>query len=75
LTANLVDGSSITKKVLVNRGGPDNPLSDQELALKFSSNALRTISQAQAAKISEVVFGFPTNLTSLADLTQLLTDI
>jgi 2-methylcitrate dehydratase PrpD len=75
LTANLVDGSSITKKVLVNRGGPDNPLSDQELALKFSSTALRTISQAQAAKISEVIFGFPTNLTSLADLTQLLTDI
>jgi len=35
LTAHLKDGTSMTEKVLVNRGGPKNPLTDAELALKF----------------------------------------
>ena len=72
LTAYLKDGSSVTEQVLVNRGGPQDPLSDAELALKFESNARLAISSAQAAKIAQSIFGFATNSSSLDQLAQLL---
>lgn len=72
LTAYLKDGSSVTEQVLVNRGGPQDPLSDAELALKFESNARLAISSAQAAKIAQIIFGFATNSSSLDQLAQLL---
>ncbi len=72
LTAYLKDGSSITERVLVNRGGPQDPLSDAELALKFESNARLAISSEQAAKIAQSIFGFATNSSSLDQLAQLL---
>ena len=72
LTAHLKDGSSITERVLVNRGGPQDPLSDAELALKFESNARLAISSEQAAKIAQSIFGFATNSSSLDQLAQLL---
>jgi len=72
LTAYLKDGSSVTEQVLVNRGGPQDPLTDAELALKFESNARLAISSEQAAKIAQSIFGFATNSSSLDQLVQLL---
>lgn len=37
------DGHERVEEVLVNRGGPDDPLSDDELARKFSDNAVRVV--------------------------------
>jgi 2-methylcitrate dehydratase PrpD len=72
LTAKLVDGTTVTEKVLVNRGGPDNPLTDNELALKFELNANSALSAGTAKQVSATVFGFADDSTSLADLTELL---
>ena len=39
LTAELGDGSTVTERVMVNRGGPENPLDAAELTAKFNANA------------------------------------
>jgi 2-methylcitrate dehydratase PrpD len=39
LTVRLKDGSTLTERVRHNRGGPERPLSDEELATKFRLNA------------------------------------
>jgi 2-methylcitrate dehydratase PrpD len=72
LTAHLKDGSSMTEKVLVNRGGPQNPLTDDELALKFESNVRESLNQEKAREVAHTIFDFATNKTSLADLAVLL---
>ena len=72
LTAHLKDGTSITEKVLVNRGGPQNPLSDAELALKFESNVRSILTPAKAQKLSETIFGLATDEYSLNDLSNLI---
>src|SRR5699024_9632988 len=38
LTARLHDGTEVVEEVMVNRGGPDNPLTFEEIAQKFSDN-------------------------------------
>jgi 2-methylcitrate dehydratase PrpD len=43
LTARLNDGSEVVEEVLTTRGGPDRPLSFEELATKFRENAGRTL--------------------------------
>lgn len=43
LTARLNDGSELVEEVLTTRGGPDRPLSFEELATKFRDNAARTL--------------------------------
>ena len=68
LTATLKDGSVLTEKVLVNRGGPQNPLSNEELALKFESNVKELFTQDQARNVAEIIFGFATNRSTIADL-------
>ncbi|WP_181763625.1 MmgE/PrpD family protein [Streptomyces albidus (ex Kaewkla and Franco 2022)] len=40
LTAELDDGSTVTERVMVNRGSPENPLHAGELTAKFTANAL-----------------------------------
>jgi 2-methylcitrate dehydratase PrpD len=72
LTAHLQDGTSMTEKVLVNRGGPQNPLTDDELALKFESNVRASLNQDKAREVAHTIFDFATNKTSLADLASLL---
>lgn len=42
LTVRTRDGSRLTERVMVNRGGPDNPLTEEELTLKFTENACRS---------------------------------
>lgn len=45
LTTTLTDGRVITERVHTNRGGPDRPLSFDELTKKFRDNAKRTLSE------------------------------
>ncbi|MFI6866040.1 MmgE/PrpD family protein [Nocardia sp. NPDC050406] len=71
LTAELRDGSTLTERVDVNRGGPGNPLSAEELAAKFRLNTADILSPATADDISETVYGLA-DLTDLDPLLRLL---
>jgi 2-methylcitrate dehydratase PrpD len=53
LTIRTRTGSLLTEKVLTNRGGPDRPLSDEELAIKFTDNALRALAPDSVAEIED----------------------
>jgi 2-methylcitrate dehydratase PrpD len=68
LTARLRDGSERTERVMSNRGGPDRPLSDDELARKFSDNAARRLSGATLEQVRDAVL----SLDSDTDLSALL---
>jgi len=72
LTATLDDGSMITEKVLANRGGPDNPLSFDELALKFELNSRETISPEQAVLVTKTIRQLVTDDSSPRTLGSLL---
>jgi 2-methylcitrate dehydratase PrpD len=56
LTARLTDGSERVERVLVNRGGPDHPLSHDELTTKFVLNSERAISAERAERIAELAW-------------------
>ncbi|MFT5223856.1 MAG: 2-methylcitrate dehydratase PrpD [Glaciecola sp.] len=49
------DGSTLSRDVLTNRGGPDNPLTDDELATKFIENATVQVSPERALSMAEDV--------------------
>jgi 2-methylcitrate dehydratase PrpD len=51
LRARMIDGSVRTAEVMVNRGGPQNPLTAMELARKFHQNAERVLSAEQATRV------------------------
>ncbi len=51
------DGSQLEERVLVNRGGPDDPLSDQDLELKFTENAARVLAPDGIAAVAAAVRG------------------
>jgi 2-methylcitrate dehydratase PrpD len=61
------DGRQLVAEVLVNRGGPDDPLSDDELARKFRDNAARALDDAHADRVVDAAL----RLDHLADLTPL----
>jgi 2-methylcitrate dehydratase PrpD len=46
-------GQVLEEKVLANRGGPGNPLSQDELKLKFTDNATRAMSPEQASELAD----------------------
>jgi 2-methylcitrate dehydratase PrpD len=69
LTAELTDGSTRVERVLVNRGGPDNPLSPGELTTKFVLNSARALEKPQAERLAEAAWG----LRAAADLDRLIT--
>lgn len=46
------DGRTLTEEVLVNRGGPGNPLSDEELATKFAVNVDGLLPDEVAREVS-----------------------
>jgi 2-methylcitrate dehydratase PrpD len=48
-------GTTIERRVNVNRGGPENPLSGDELALKFRSNASRSLDSGAVSSIEQVI--------------------
>lgn len=46
-------GQTLEERVLVNRGGPGNPLSPDELTRKFLANARRAIGDGEAERVAE----------------------
>lgn len=71
LRARLKDGRELEERVDANRGGPQNPLSADELATKFRLNAARVLPAEVSARITELTYGLPT-LDDLTELTSLL---
>jgi 2-methylcitrate dehydratase PrpD len=55
LRARLKGGEVREARVMHNRGGPENPLSDEELRTKFRANAGRALPEEQAAKLEEAL--------------------
>jgi 2-methylcitrate dehydratase PrpD len=48
-------GAVLEEKVLTNRGGPGNPLSVEELKVKFMGNAARAMTRAQAEALASAI--------------------
>jgi 2-methylcitrate dehydratase PrpD len=55
LRIHLKSGETWEKRVMVNRGGPGNPLSDEELFVKFKLNTERCLTTAQIARLAETI--------------------
>ena len=55
LRVTTTDGREVTEAVLANRGGPQRPLSYDELALKFEDNAARLLSPEAIATARRLV--------------------
>lgn len=51
LTVTTTDGARLQHSVLVNRGGPDNPLTDDELARKFDDNVAGLLDPTAATEV------------------------
>jgi 2-methylcitrate dehydratase PrpD len=68
LTARLTDGREVVHEVLATRGGPQRPLSFDELAAKFRDNATRTMT----AESSEALARACHELETCTDLSSLL---
>lgn len=69
LHVTLTDGRVIEKRVAVNRGNPDAPLSDAEVAEKFRLNVAGLLPEALAAQIVAKLAALE-ELTDLSDLTR-----
>jgi 2-methylcitrate dehydratase PrpD len=59
LRAILTDGTRHEVRVDMNRGGPGNPLTSEELSTKFRLNAHRKLSDETAAQVSEAALALP----------------
>lgn len=68
LTARLTDGSEVVEQVLTTRGGPDRPLSFEELAAKFTNNVASMLPDDRAAALAQAC----DELDSCSDLAALL---
>jgi len=55
LTARLRDGRELEQAVMANRGGPERPLSDGELEIKFADNAGRLLGDAELRRLQDAV--------------------
>jgi 2-methylcitrate dehydratase PrpD len=69
LRVHFADGRVEEERVMHNRGGPANPLSDAELNHKFALNAALSVSPATANRIADAVF----NLHQADSVTPLIT--
>ncbi|GHJ39225.1 MmgE/PrpD family protein [Streptomyces sp. TS71-3] len=67
LTAELDDGSTVTERVMVNRGSPQDPLDATELTAKFLANALGAGDESAVRALAEEVW----NITAAKDTTGL----
>lgn len=74
LTARLCDGREVVAEVLTNRGGPQRPLSFEELAAKFHDNASRVMSPDRADGLAAACRGLE-DCTDLTGLLAPLTDV
>jgi 2-methylcitrate dehydratase PrpD len=57
LTVRLDDGSEMSERIRYNRGGPDRPLSPEELATKFRINAEQALAPASVNSVEAAVRG------------------
>ncbi|TAK29556.1 MAG: MmgE/PrpD family protein [Chloroflexota bacterium] len=69
----LRSGEVLEERVMANRGGPDNPLSDDELLLKFRLNAERSVAPAQAERIAAAIMSMQ-RLERVGDILALARD-
>lgn len=53
LTLRTTDGSTLVERVMVNRGGPDDPLSPDELRVKYTENVTRVLDAGTAADVAD----------------------
>jgi 2-methylcitrate dehydratase PrpD len=56
LTAELTDGTTVTERVMVNRGSPENPLDAAELTTKFFANALGAGDERTVKALADAVW-------------------
>jgi 2-methylcitrate dehydratase PrpD len=71
VTLTTTTGEVLVEKVLTNRGGPARPLSDDELATKFTDNVTGRLDHAAAAAVRRAALG----LREAPDLTTLMTPL
>ncbi|MCB1740827.1 MAG: MmgE/PrpD family protein [Gammaproteobacteria bacterium] len=71
LLVTLDDGRVVEKRVAINRGNPDAPLTDEEVARKFHSNIAGIVPEARAAIIIEKMAA----LDALADMSALTQEL
>jgi 2-methylcitrate dehydratase PrpD len=69
LRVHLRDGVVHEERVMHNRGGPQNPLSDAELERKFMLNATHALSTSAAERLEAAIFG----MTRIHDVGRLIT--
>ena len=62
------DGGQLVEQVLTNRGGPERPLSYQELTTMFRDNAARLLDAEVVESVHRTVAGLDT-LDAVGDLT------
>ncbi|MDO3684942.1 MmgE/PrpD family protein [Micromonospora sp. C28ISP2-4] len=55
VTVHTDDGREWTEEVLANRGGPQRPLSDEELAVKFRENVAGRLTDEAARRVEDLV--------------------
>jgi 2-methylcitrate dehydratase PrpD len=67
LTARLHDGREVEQAVMSNRGGPQRPLSDDELELKFTDNAGRLLGDDALYQVKDAVLSLDRH-TAIAPL-------
>lgn len=65
-------GEELAARVEVNRGGPGNPLSDEELARKLHDNAVGSLPEERAAELAALTLAEP-GAQSVEDLAAMLT--
>lgn len=68
VTATLTDGTTVVEEVLTTRGGPERPLSFDEVSAKFRANAAPFLSEGDVNALAERCQSLP----ELADIGQLL---
>jgi 2-methylcitrate dehydratase PrpD len=71
LTVRVADGREYVEEVWTNRGGPQRPLSDAELARKFADNVEGLLDAAAAAQIVASVGG----LSELVGVDEIMTPL
>ena len=55
LTVTTTSGDTLIEEVLANRGGPDDPLSDNELAVKYTENVAGLVTEPTASSVHEAL--------------------
>ncbi|WP_166140140.1 MmgE/PrpD family protein [Nocardioides ochotonae] len=73
VTLTTTSGEVLVEEVLANRGGPANPLSDAELARKFSDNVAGRLAPSLAESVSSEVLSLHTATDLVSVLTPLST--